>query len=690
MTTYKYPETKKIPQIDVIHGIEIEDDYVWLEDAKNQEVIEWVKSQNDYTDQYFQNNNEINFELLKEKIFEENKNISYSALTKSGDKLYATRVNEKGEACLVILDEDFEIVEIVADEKTFPDGFKPNSMIPNPKNQNLLIIDGMIPGQPKPTTFMYDSENKIILNRFENAFFSYWAMDGESLFISETEIDRINSKNINRVKRFCINSNNMETVFTYDNNSIYISCRQSSDGRYLFMNVARDYINFDIYFYDTLNKVVETVVSGEKATFQYVGTIEDKHYIQTNYECEFGKIVAIPSDNPTFDKAKTIIESKEKIMNNMIEHPAFVKDNQIYINYLKDVSAEIEIFSKNGEYISCIKAPCEIGMISKIGHSDSSCKRAEIFFLFESFTIPPSILSFYPETMESKVIYESRTIKNTDFVIEQIFVTVRDGEKVPAYVVYKKGIELNGENPTIMYGYGGYGLLSGPKYRNGIIGLPINEWIEKGYIYVVCNVRGGGEYGVRWHKAGNLMNKKNAFFDFIDITEWLIKNKYTNPEKIAIVGCSNGGLLVAALGTLRPDLFKVVVCSVGHTDMIRFKNDSTGAMYKTEYGDLENEEMFKYLLSYSPYHNIKKEEKYPSMIIQSGEKDNNVPAYHSKKFAAKLQQIYQGNIQAENKSENPILLRILADGGHNRGTGEVMYRTFSELQGFIYKELGVK
>lgn len=682
MTAYKYPETKKTAYIEKNHGIEIEDNYVWLEDAKNPEVLEWVKTQNDFTEEYFQNHSKIiDIEKLKDRIFEENKNVSYSGITKSADRIYVTKVNEKGEASLVILDDDFEIIETVADEKSFPDRFKPSTMKPNPKNNDILKIDGMIPGESKSTTLIYDKKEKTVIYKFDNAFFSYWSVDGNYIYISETEIDRVNAKNINRVKRFDTRSKKMENIFTYENNSIYISCRQSDDGRYLFMNVARDYISFDVYCYDTVNREVSTIVAGKNATFQYIGTINDKHYIQTNLECEFGKIVVIPTDMPSFDNAATVIESKEKIMNNMIEHPAFIKEDKIYINYLKDVSATFEIYSEDGKYIGNVEMPESIGAIAAIGYSDNTCKKTELFFMYESFTVPPCILSYTPENGTTRVLYKSRIIKNQDFVVEQIFVTARDGEKIPAYVVYKKGLELNGENPTLMYGYGGYGLLSGPKYRNGIIGLPINEWVEKGYVYVVCNVRGGGEYGVKWHKAGNLLNKMNAFNDFIDITECLIKKKFTKPEKIAIIGCSNGGLLVAALGVLRPDLFKVVIASVAHTDMIRFKNDATGAMYKTEYGDIENEDMFKYLLSYSPYHNIKTGVEYPAMLIQTGEKDNNVPPYHSKKFAAKLQEL--------NGGKNPILLRVLADGGHNRGTGEIMYKTFSELQGFILINLGI-
>jgi prolyl oligopeptidase len=226
-----------------------------------------------------------------------------------------------------------------------------------------------------------------------------------------------------------------------------------------------------------------------------------------------------------------------------------------------------------------------------------------------------------------------------------------------------------------MFAYGGYNAGMPPVFRERVTRLMMSEWAMKGGVYVHCNLRGGNEYGPRWHEAGMLMNKRKVFEDFIGVAEQLIKDGWTKKGRIGIVGCSNGGLLMSALVTMRPDLWAVVIDSVPHTDMIHFADDDRGPMYITEYGDPgESREMFEYLLSYSPYHNVR-EEEYPPIYIQTGELDNNVPPYHGKKFAARMQQM--------NRSDAPVLLRVLAQGSHDRGQGEENYRTLAEMQVFL-------
>jgi prolyl oligopeptidase len=232
-----------------------------------------------------------------------------------------------------------------------------------------------------------------------------------------------------------------------------------------------------------------------------------------------------------------------------------------------------------------------------------------------------------------------------------------------------------------MYAYGGYNNAMPPSYHNFFVGLDIVDWVKEGNMYVNINIRGGNEYGEKWHTDGYKLKKKNCYYDFIGVSEGLIKDNYTKPENIAICGGSNGGLLMCALLTMRPDLWGCVIASVPHTDMISFAKDDRGPMYITEYGDPEDKEQFDYFLTYSPFHNIKKV-NYPPIYIQTGECDNNVPPYHGKKMAARLQQY--------NTSDNPILLRVLEKGSHDRGKGEVFIQTISEMQTFIELALNKK
>ena len=305
-----------------------------------------------------------------------------------------------------------------------------------------------------------------------------------------------------------------------------------------------------------------------------------------------------------------------------------------------------------------------------------------LYIEYESFFYPPSVLRYDIYSNSAEVVHKSDSLDDGDYVLEQRFAVSEDKTEVPMFIMYKKGINLDGSTPALMYGYGGYGLNMPPTYENKVIGLPVHEWVDRGNIYVNCNIRGGKEYGTKWHAQGRALKKKNAFNDFIACAKWLINNNYTCTKKLAACGVSNGGLLMSAMFTMRPDLFGAIIASVPHTDLIRFKNDDTGPMYINEYGDPDNQEYFEYLLSYSPYHNVRDKEKYPSMLIQTGEKDNNVPPYHSKKFAALIQEKSAG--------DNPVLLRVLKDGSHDRGTGKEFYKTISEFILFLYNELSIE
>ena len=328
---------------------------------------------------------------------------------------------------------------------------------------------------------------------------------------------------------------------------------------------------------------------------------------------------------------------------------------------------------KDGE--TEIPLPAKFGTLSLSGRTEDAA-----YFTFESFAFPPVLLRFDGERME--IAMRSSDESYPDVVVEQLFApSESDGKMIPYFMVRRKDVKPDGQTPTWIYGYGGYNIPALPWATDKVGGLDIARWAMQGGIYVMATLRGGSEYGTGWHEEGMMFHKKNCYGDFFGVTQKLIADGWTNPKKIVICGCSNGGLLVSTLVTMRPELFGCVIDSVPHTDMIHFTEDARGPMYITEYGNpRESKEMFEYILSYSPYHNVK-QTSYPSVYIQTGECDNNVPPYHGKKFAARMQEC--------NRSENPVLLRVLAKGSHDRGSGEAYWQTIAEAQLFVKKALGL-
>ena len=401
-----------------------------------------------------------------------------------------------------------------------------------------------------------------------------------------------------------------------------------------------------------------------RARNDYCGTHDGVSYILTEDGAPLGRVIA---------NGKTIIPESRRMLTS-----AVVTSRGLLAAFMEDACFRLELYGFDGRLLEELPLPDRFGSSRSAGLATPS--EGMIYLLFESFTIPPAIYAWSEKDGSLKKAFSASADQVPENIaVEEVFVTARDGVKVPAFIVHKKDVALDGENPVLMYGYGGYNTPTPPAYTNLYTGFKAWEWVQKGGVYVSCNMRGGNEYGAAWHEAGMLKNKKNAFHDFIDIAEWLIANRWTRAGRIAICGGSNGGLLMTALTTMRPDLWSCVIASVPHTDMLRFVNDPAGPRYITEYGNPRDPDMLPYMRSYSPYHNVWKM-AYPPIYIQTGERDNNVPPYHGKKFAAKLQACSSGG---------PVLLRVLAEGAHDRGYGDVMFRTHAEMKLFIEKHLGL-
>ena len=496
--------------------------------------------------------------------------------------------------------------------------------------------------------------------------------DGKRLFYSDVTVDVEKGKNTNHVKLYEMDSAVSKTILSYDKNSVLIELAASADGDCIAASVMVDYAVKEIFIIHNNDLSYYSMTKDVPAPFIYMGTCHDKHYLISQEKADFGEIIAIPDGKHIGDAVSIIPQQDNRIIQN-----GAILNGKLLVFYMEDVASIVAEYTLEGRWLRNLELPSKLGTAALSNGIPSWSLSAEnIFLTFESFTNPPSVLQYNGSAL--RILHSAKEVDTSNIVVTREFVTARDGQKLPAFIVHMKDVVLNGQNPTLMYGYGGYYVAETPHFNNPFVGIDIIEWVQKGYVYVNCNIRGGSEYGVQWHTGGNLFNKKNCFYDFIDIAEWMIDNQWTSPKKLAICGGSNGGLLMSALTTMRPDLWGAVIASVPHTDMIHFKNDDRGPMYITEYGDPGEEEMFHYILSYSPYHNVKKT-TYPPIYIQTGECDNNVPPYHGKKLAARL--------QSNNQADTPVLLRVLATGSHDRGKGEEWYQTTAEMYTFIANAL---
>jgi prolyl oligopeptidase len=350
-----------------------------------------------------------------------------------------------------------------------------------------------------------------------------------------------------------------------------------------------------------------------------------------------------------------------------------ISGGKMVVTYLKDVTGRMKVYSMNGKFEKDIELP-GLGVVSGF----SGTKKDNLgFYTFTSFSHPPTIYKHDLASGKSEVFKKTELkIKTDDYVTTQVFYPSKDGTKIPMFLVHKKGIELNGNNPVFLYGYGGFNISVTPSFS-----VSNTLFIDNGGIYAVANIRGGGEYGKDWHKAGTQLQKQNVFDDFISAAEFLIEKKYTNPGKIAISGRSNGGLLVGAVMTQRPDLFKVALPGVGVLDMLRYHTFTIGYAWATDYGRSDDEKHFKNLIQYSPLHNVK-EKAYPATMVFTADHDDRVVPAHSFKFISELQDKHKG--------ENPVLIRIDVNAGHGAGKPiSMLIDEYGDMWAFVFYHLGM-
>jgi prolyl oligopeptidase len=449
----------------------------------------------------------------------------------------------------------------------------------------------------------------------------------------------------------------------------------SEDGRWLLINVGEGWTKTEMYLQDLQSKNPPLEITTGKDFLYDADSFAGKLYITTNEDAPHFRVFVADASNPKRENWKELIPQTDAVLQG-----ASVTGGKLLAQYEHNVASELKLFGLDGKKLADIPLPAIGSVFSASGRYD----RNEIFFGFQSFTVPPSIyrvdLTDVKSTLWAKV--DAPSIDPSAYDVQQVWYPSKDGTKVPMFVVSKKGIEKNGKNPTLLTGYGGFNISMTPTFDRSTF-----LWMEHGGIYAVANLRGGSEFGEDWHRAGMLDKKQSVFDDFIAAGEYLIAQKYTDRDHLAISGGSNGGLLMGAMITQRPELFRAVVCQVPLLDMLRYQNFQIAKLWIPEYGSADDAKQFDWLYAYSPYHHVKPGQEYPAILFMTGDTDTRVDPMHAKKMAALMQ------AEAKNGSskQRPILLRIDTKAGHGQGkpvAKQIEERT--DMYSFLFWQLGIK
>jgi len=677
----KYPTTEKRVVIDSYFGTDIQDPYRWLEDDLSEETMDWVNNQNKTTFNYL---NSIPYKSNIKKRLEQIWN--YEKRTSpfnEGDYTYYYKNNGLQNQYVVYRKKDSEDEEVFLDPNSFSeDGTISLTGLDFSKNGNLVSYSISEGGSDwRKVVVMYTETKEIIGDTLTNIKFSgiSWK-NNDGFFYSSydkpegSELSEMTDNHKLYYHKLNTDQNQDKLIFGGKSTDKYryVSSSVSEDNKYLFItasNLTDGNKLFAMNLTKDSNKI--EVVSDDETTDDYViETDGNTFYILTNSNAPNKKLVRTKYNRLNQKYWIDVIPETENVLN------ISVGGGYFFAEYYLDAISDVSQYDYNGKLIRKLDLP-GLGSFSGLWGKK---EQKELYFSFSNYYIPTSIYSYNPEKGDSSLFWKSDIrFNSSEYISKQIFYESKDGTKVPMIITHKKNIKLNGKNPTILYGYGGFNISRTPGFSvtNAI-------WMDLGGVYAVPNIRGGGEYGKEWHNAGTKLNKQNVFDDFIAAAEYLISSNYTSSDYLAIRGGSNGGLLVGAVMTQRPDLMKVALPAVGVLDMLRYHKFTAGAGWAFDYGiSEESEEMFEYLLGYSPIHNVEENVEYPATLVTTGDHDDRVVPAHSFKFAAHLQDKQIG--------KNPVLIRIEKDAGHGGGTPlSKTIDQYSDIFSFTLFNMGYK
>lgn len=675
-----YPVTKKDSTVDTYFGTKVEDPYRWLENDLADDTKAWVIEQNKVTQSYL---SQIPYrDRIKQRLEKLWNYEKYSAPFKEGEYIYFFKNDGlQNQAVLYRQKEGIE-PEIFLDPNTFSkEGTTSLADIEFTKDGSLAAYQLSEGGSDWRKVIVIKTADKTIVgDTLVDVKFSGLAWkDNDGFYYSSYDKPKDGSQlsgltQHHKLYYHKLGTSQSQDVLIFGGETIprrYIGASITEDGKYLSITAANSTTGNELYLQDlSTNGPIVTVVDNFDSESYILDNEGSKLFIFTNLNAPNNKIVTVDASTPAPQNWKELIPETENVLN------AGTAGGKLFTNYLKDATSLVMQYNMHGKLERTIELP-GVGTASGFGGKK---EEKELYYSFTSYVYPTTIFKYEIESGSSEVYKKSGVqFDPTQYESKQVFYTSKDGTKIPMIITHRKGLKLDGRNPTLLYGYGGFSVSLTPAFSTSNIIL-----LEHGGVFAVPNLRGGGEYGEKWHVAGTKMQKQNVFDDFIAAAEYLISEQYTSKDFLAISGGSNGGLLVGAAMTQRPDLFRVALPAVGVLDMLRYNKFTAGAGWAYDYGTAEDsEEMFRDLLRYSPYHALKQGTKYPSTMITTADHDDRVVPAHSFKFAARLQEMHQGN--------NPVLIRIDTKAGHGAGksTAQVIAEQ-ADKWAFMFYNMGVK
>jgi prolyl oligopeptidase len=679
-----YPQTRKVDHIDTYHGVKVPDPYRWLEDDNSSETARWVEEQNKVTFAYLE---KIPYrQQLKQRLEKLYNYPKYSAPFRKGDYFFFSKNDGLQNQSVLYLQKGLNgQPEVLLDPNKFSeDGTARLGAFALSKDGRYAAYGISRSGSDWQEYFVLEvGARKALADRLEWIKASGVSWHGRGFFYSRYDAPErgreLSSKNeYQKVYYHRVGTPQSEDELIYEDKAHpqrFHSVRTTEDERFAILNISergKGKKGNALFFRDlSRGEKSFTPIIAEIGddSFRVIDNLGDKFLIETDRNAPNSKVILYDPKNPGEQNWRAILPERAEPLRS-----AGTAGGKLFATYLKDVATRVYVYSLDGKLENEVKLP-GLGSASGFGgeRDDQS-----VFYTFTSFNFPPAIYRYDIATRKTTLFRapEIPDFKPTDYETKQVFYTSKDGTRVPLFLVYKKGLKLDGKNPALLFGYGGFNVTTAPGFNSLRLAL-----LEQGFVYASANLRGGGEYGEKWHEAGTKLKKQNVFDDFIAAAEWLVANRYTSTEKLAIQGGSNGGLLVGAVINQRPELFRAAIPQVGVMDMLRFHKFTIGWNWIADYGSSDHAEEFKALYAYSPLHNIRAGVRYPATLITTADHDDRVVPAHSFKYAATLQE--------KARRENPVLIRIETKSGHGASSTTKAIEQTADIYAFLFYHLGV-
>jgi prolyl oligopeptidase len=674
----EYPESAQSRVTDDYFGTEVSDPYRWMEMDTSAEVKDWVRRQNEFTENYL---SQIPFRgQLQERLTQMYNYTKYSAPFKRGELLFYSKNNGlQNQSVLYVKKNNAEAEVFLDPNKLSEDGTLALGGLSFSNDEKFVSYALSAIGSDWKTLKIKNVETgKDLEEEIQRLKFGGAAWSGNGFYYTayeapESGMEFTAATVSPKLYYHRLGTKQEEDQIIYENSDDekrYFWPSTSRDEKYLFVSESKGTHGNQIHYRETKDSLgpLKPLFVGFEYDYNIVAVVDDLAYVKTNAEADNFKIITVPLKGKNEGERVDLIPSTELVLVG-----ASMVNQKLFIHYLKDAASHIVEHGLNGEQEAIIELP-GIGQINGF-----SAKRdeKELYYTFTSFINPSTVYKYNTETRKSEQYFDLEfPVDLSIFESKRIWCKSEDGTPIPIVITHKKGIKQDGANPTLLYGYGGFNISIRPGFKAHRM-----VFLENGGILAVANLRGGGEYGEEWHRAGMLEKKQNVFDDFIAAAEFLISEKYTNSGKLAIEGRSNGGLLIGACMLQRPDLFKVALPTVGVMDMLRYHKFTVGWGWTVEYGSSDEKEQFDYLIKYSPVHNVKASE-YPATLVITGDHDDRVVPAHSYKFIASLQQFQTGT--------SPVMIRVEEDAGH--GAGKPLSKRVEEnadIWSFVMHHLGM-